>query len=78
MDLFDRIHPDFVFYQAGVDILGTDKLGKLNLSPATCARRDELVLGLCHQQHIPVQISMGAVILRRSKILSMHIVKHLK
>ena len=59
LDLFERIRPDFVFYQAGVDILGTDKLGKLNLSPATCARRDALVLGLCHQQHIPVQVSMG-------------------
>ncbi|WP_454879968.1 histone deacetylase family protein [Sphingobacterium detergens] len=59
LDLFERIRPDFVFYQAGVDILGTDKLGKLNLSPTTCARRDELVLGLCHQQHIPVQVSMG-------------------
>ncbi len=58
-DLFQRIRPDFVFYQAGVDILATDKLGRLKLSPATCGRRDELVLGICMQQHVPVQISMG-------------------
>lgn len=58
-DLFQRIRPDFVFYQAGVDILATDKLGRLKLSPATCGRRDEFVLGICMQQHVPVQISMG-------------------
>src|SRR5690606_18115212 len=27
--IFERVRPDFVFYQAGVDVLATDKLGKL-------------------------------------------------
>ncbi len=58
-DLFRRIEPDFVFYQAGVDILKTDKLGKLGLSPETCSRRDELVFQMCHGYNIPVQVSMG-------------------
>lgn len=57
--LFLDFAPDFVFYQAGVDILATDKLGRLNLKPETCSRRDELVLGTCQRFGIPVQISMG-------------------
>ncbi|KAA9327735.1 histone deacetylase [Hymenobacter busanensis] len=57
--LLARVQPDFVFYQAGVDVLATDKLGKLALTPAGCRRRDEFVLGLCHQRQLPVAVSMG-------------------
>jgi acetoin utilization deacetylase AcuC-like enzyme len=57
--LVDQVQPDFIFYQAGVDVLATDKLGKLALSPAGCRQRDELVLGLCHTQQLPVAVSMG-------------------
>lgn len=57
--LFDTITPDFVFYQAGVDILATDKLGKLKLTTAGCRRRDEMVFAKCKQGKIPVQVSMG-------------------
>ena len=58
-DIFRKFEPDFVFYQAGVDILETDKLGKLNLSISTCRRRDELVFEICHKNRIPIQVSMG-------------------
>ncbi|WP_400190458.1 histone deacetylase [Hymenobacter sp. B81] len=58
-DLVERVKPDFMFYQAGVDVLATDKLGKLALTPAGCRRRDELVLGLCHERQLPVAVSMG-------------------
>jgi len=51
--------PDFVFYQAGVDVLSTDKLGKLNLSIAGCKERDRLVFNVCKQMDIPVAVSMG-------------------
>ncbi|MGI4883529.1 MAG: histone deacetylase family protein [Janthinobacterium lividum] len=57
--LVDRVRPDFIFYQAGVDVLATDKLGKLALTPAGCQRRDELVLGLCRARALPVAVSMG-------------------
>ena len=57
--LIARVQPDFIFYQAGVDVLATDKLGKLALTPAGCRRRDELVLGLCHTRGLPVTVSMG-------------------
>lgn len=58
-DLLDTVQPDFVFYQAGVDILETDKLGKLQISPLGCKERDFLVFSMCKERNIPVQVSMG-------------------
>lgn len=57
--LFDLVKPDFVFYLAGVDVLATDKLGKLSLSKEGCKQRDQMVFEACLQHHIPVQVSMG-------------------
>ncbi len=57
--LIDQQKPDFIFYLAGVDVLMTDKLGKLALSKEACRERDEFVLNLCHKNGIPVQVSMG-------------------
>jgi len=57
--LFSTLAPDVVFYQAGVDILATDKLGKLNISPEGCRRRDYMVLSRCKENNVPVQVSMG-------------------
>lgn len=51
--------PDFIFYLAGVDILATDKLGKLGCTLEGCKKRDEIVLELCAKHQIPVQVSMG-------------------
>ena len=58
-DLIDKVKPDFIFYLCGVDILGTDKLGRLDLSLEGCKNRDRLVLQQCHRQGIPIQCSMG-------------------
>lgn len=57
--LFEQHKPDFVFYLAGVDVLASDKLGKLCLSKEGCAERDRIVLQYCKEMGIPVQISMG-------------------
>jgi acetoin utilization deacetylase AcuC-like enzyme len=51
--------PDFVFYLSGVDVLHTDKLGKLNLSLNACKKRDEIVFKSCKNLNLPVQVSMG-------------------
>jgi len=51
--------PDFVFYLSGVDVLATDRLGKLALSPAGCKQRDAFVLEYCKDRGLPVQVSMG-------------------
>ncbi len=53
------VQPDFIFYLSGVDVLSTDKLGRLALSIQGCKRRDALVFEHCHKYGIPVQCSMG-------------------
>jgi acetoin utilization deacetylase AcuC-like enzyme len=57
--LIETQKPDFIFYLAGVDILASDKLGKLACSVEGCKKRDELVFELCSKYQIPVQVSMG-------------------
>jgi acetoin utilization deacetylase AcuC-like enzyme len=57
--LLDTVQPDFVFYLSGVDILETDKLGRLGVSRAGCRERDRFVLDLCHRHKLPVAVSMG-------------------
>ena len=57
--LLEEQAPDFVFYLSGVDVLATDKLGRLSLSIDGCKQRDYFVFELCKQLKIPVQCSMG-------------------
>ncbi|WP_438710465.1 histone deacetylase family protein [Aquimarina muelleri] len=51
--------PDFIYYLSGVDILATDKLGKLACTIDGCAERDRFVLQTCKDLNIPVMCSMG-------------------
>lgn len=57
--LVERVKPDFIFYQAGVDILATDKLGRLSCTIDGCRQRDEIIFQTAHRLGIPVQCSMG-------------------
>jgi acetoin utilization deacetylase AcuC-like enzyme len=57
--LFQDIEPDFVFYQAGVDILETDRLGRLKITRNGCLERDNLVLKNCYSNKVPVVVVMG-------------------
>ncbi|WP_310993537.1 histone deacetylase family protein [Aequorivita marina] len=57
--LMDEQQPDFIFYLSGVDILETDKLGRLNCSVEACKERDRFVLQMCKDLEIPVAVSMG-------------------
>jgi acetoin utilization deacetylase AcuC-like enzyme len=57
--LIDQQQPDFIFYLAGVDVLASDKLGKLALTKDACKARDRFVLALAKKNKIPIQISMG-------------------
>lgn len=51
--------PDFIFYQCGVDILETDKLGKLAITKEGCLKRDKIVFEVANQIKVPVVCSMG-------------------
>jgi acetoin utilization deacetylase AcuC-like enzyme len=57
--LIQQQKPDFIFYLSGVDILATDKLGKLALSKEACKARDKFVFEQCIVNNLPVQVSMG-------------------
>lgn len=57
--LMDTVQPELVFYQAGVDILHTDKLGKLGVTPEGCRQRDAFVFKTCKSYAVPVAVSMG-------------------
>lgn len=57
--LMDEVQPRFMFYQSGVDILATDKLGKLRISREGCKARDRIVLQTAHQNRVPIVASMG-------------------
>lgn len=51
--------PDFIYYLSGVDVIASDKLGKLSLSMEGCKERDRFVLQSCKDHEIPVMCSMG-------------------
>lgn len=57
--LIDEVQPDFIFFQSGVDVLASDKLGRLALTLEGCKQRDSLVFECCKQNNIPVVASMG-------------------
>jgi acetoin utilization deacetylase AcuC-like enzyme len=57
--LFDKVKPDFCFFQSGVDVLETDKFGKLKVTLEGCKQRDEFVLSLAKERSIPCVVSMG-------------------
>lgn len=51
---FDLAAPDFVFYNAGVDPHGEDRLGKLALTDGGLAARDRLVAEICRDRKLPL------------------------
>lgn len=58
-DLIKQFSPDFAFFLSGVDILETDKFGRLKVTPAGCRRRDEIVFTQLKNNRIPCVVAMG-------------------
>ena len=70
---FLRFQPDIVFYLAGADPYGGDRLGRLNLTKHGLIVRDQLVLDFCRQKSIPVALSMaGGYAPQVSDIVDIH------
>lgn len=67
--LMERINPDFAFYIAGVDVLESDRYGKLKLSIADCAARDRFVFETLYKKQIPVVTTMGGGYSRSLKVI---------
>lgn len=57
--LLDRVRPDLVFYNAGVDPHRDDRLGRLALSDAGLAAREAMVLEACRCRGLPLACVVG-------------------
>lgn len=51
--------PDLILYQAGVDPLASDRLGKLSLTHEGLKARDRRVLSCARDLNIPISLAMG-------------------
>ena len=56
--IFD-VRPELIFFQSGVDVLRSDKLGRLALTLQGCKKRDEIVFNETKKHGIPVVFNMG-------------------
>ena len=57
--LLDQTTPDMILYQAGVDVLGGDRFGKLALSMAGVGERDQLVATSARRAGVPLVVTLG-------------------
>lgn len=57
--LLDRVRPDLVLYQAGVDPHAQDKFGRLALSDEGLAARDRFVVYEARSRGVPVASALG-------------------
>jgi acetoin utilization deacetylase AcuC-like enzyme len=58
-ETLERSRPQLAFYLAGADPYEGDRLGRLKLTKAGLARRDEMVLATLASRRIPVAIAMA-------------------
>jgi acetoin utilization deacetylase AcuC-like enzyme len=58
-EILKKFKPDIAFYLSGVDILNTDKFGKLKVTIEGCQQRDAFVFSTLHQKNIPCVVAMG-------------------
>jgi acetoin utilization deacetylase AcuC-like enzyme len=57
--IIDAFQPEFIIYQSGVDVLDSDKLGRLGLSLEGCKKRDKMVMDFAKTNEIPMMCCMG-------------------
>ena len=57
--LIEQQEPNFIYYLCGVDVIDSDKLGRLALTVDGCKERDRYVLETCKELNIPIMCSMG-------------------
>lgn len=58
-EALSRANPDLILYQAGVDSLKEDRLGRLALTHAGLRQRDRLVLTAARTRGVPIALTLG-------------------
>ena len=59
LEIAKEFNPELILFQAGVDGLATDALGKLNISRQGMSKRNEMVFDLAVERLIPTLVFMG-------------------
>ncbi len=59
IDIAVKFNPQLILYQAGVDGLATDALGKLNITREGMSKRNKLVFEMAVKNSIPTVVFMG-------------------
>jgi len=59
IEILDKLKPDMAFYLSGVDVLATDRYGKLKMTIEGCKQRDVFVFEELCKRKIPCAVSMG-------------------
>ena len=59
LDICEAFDPDLILYQAGVDGLEADALGKLNVSREGMRQRNHLVFEAAQSLEVPLVVFMG-------------------
>ncbi len=57
--VFEKFHPDIVFYVAGCDMLNGDPLASLTMTESGIVKRDALVINACRKRNIPVVMTLA-------------------
>lgn len=57
--LLDEFRPQLILYQAGIDPLADDQLGRLSLTEEGLRRRERLVAGLAAKRALPLASTVG-------------------
>lgn len=57
--LLSHSAPDLILYQAGVDVMEGDQLGRLAMSKEGCRERDAMVFQKAAEKGVPVAVTMG-------------------
>lgn len=67
--VINQFQPDFILYQSGVDVLGSDQLGRLDLNISGIKMRDEFVLSQAKNNAIPIMCCMGGGYSKQIKVI---------
>jgi acetoin utilization deacetylase AcuC-like enzyme len=57
--IIEKHKPELILYQAGADPYEKDQLGLLKLTKEGLRKRDELVIGLSSDYHVPIAATLG-------------------
>ncbi|MCS6901521.1 MAG: histone deacetylase [Myxococcales bacterium] len=59
LELIEAFRPELIFYQAGVDVLAGDTLGRLALTLEGTRRRNRRVYDLARRLGVPIVVTLG-------------------